>query len=187
TNVDYNAVKEAGCSFVIIRVRYFYSEITMDDYFRENIKNATEAGLDVGVYFYTTDNTQDGVREHARWIAEQVKGYELQMPVAFDWEEFANFQNYHMSIKDINDVYAAFADEIEKCGYKAMLYSSKNFLGNIWSEETKASHPVWLAHFVDETDYDGEYAIWQASAYGHIPGINGDVDMDIQYLDKKLD
>lgn len=187
TDVDYNAVKAAGCSFVIIRVGYFYSEIKMDDYFRENIKNATEAGLDVGVYFYTTDNTQEGVREHARWIAEQVKGYDLQMPVAFDWEEFANFQKYHMSIKDINDVYMAFADEVEKCGYKAMLYSSKNFLGNIWNEETKASHPVWLAHFIDETDYDGEYAIWQASAYGHIPGINGDVDMDIQYLDKKLD
>jgi GH25 family lysozyme M1 (1,4-beta-N-acetylmuramidase) len=186
TNVDYNAVKAAGCSFVIIRVGYFYSEITMDDYFHDNIKNATDAGLDVGVYFYTTDNTQEGVREHARWIAEQVKGYELQMPVAFDWEEFANFQKYHMSIKDINDVYAAFADEIEKCGYSAMLYSSKNFLYNIWSEETKSSHPVWLAHFIDRTDYDGEYAIWQASAYGHIPGINGDVDMDIQYLDKKL-
>ena len=186
TNVDYNAVKAAGCSFVIIRVGYFYSEIKMDDYFRENIKNATDAGLDVGVYFYTTDNTQEGVREHARWIAEQVKGYDLQMPVAFDWEEFANFQKYHMSLKDINDVYAAFADEIEKCGYKAMLYSSKNFLYNVWNNETKSSHPVWLAHFIDRTDYDGEYAIWQASAYGHIPGINGDVDMDIQYLNKSL-
>ncbi len=67
-----------------------------------------------------------------------------------------------------------------------MLYSSKNFLNNIWSERTKSSTPVWLAHFVDETDYDGEYAIWQASAYGHIPGINGDVDMDIQYLNKPI-
>ena len=92
-----------------------------------------------------------------------------------------------MSIKDLNDIYAAFADELEKNGYSAMLYSSRNFLLNFWSEKTKASHPVWLAHFVDETNYEGEYAIWQASAYGRIPGIAGDVDMDIQYLDKKLD
>ena len=91
-----------------------------------------------------------------------------------------------MSIKDLNDIYAAFADEMEKCGYSAMLYSSKNFLNNFWSERTKASHPVWLAHFVDETDYEGDYAIWQASAYGHIPGIVGDVDMDIQYMNKSL-
>lgn len=187
TNVDYKAVKDAGCSFVIIRIGYFYSQITMDDYFRDNIKNATDAGLDVGVYFYTTDNTEAGAREHARWIAEQLDGRKLDFPVAFDWEEFTNFQQYGMSIRDINHIYAAFADEMEKQGYSAMLYSSKNFLNNIWSEKSKASHPVWLAHFVDETDYCGEYAIWQASAYGHIPGINGDVDMDIQYLDKPLD
>lgn len=186
SDVDFNAVRDAGCSFVMIRVGYYYSQITLDDYFKENLKRATDAGLDVGVYFYTTDNTIEGVREHARWIVEQLGGHKLQMPVAFDWEEFANFQKYGMNRQDINDVYAAFADEIRKHGYTPMLYSSKNFLGNIWNERTKALAPVWLAHFVDSTDYTGEYAIWQASAYGHIPGITGDVDMDIQYLDKAI-
>ena len=186
TNVDYNAVRDAGCSFVIMRIGYYYSQITMDDYFRQNIENATAAGLDVGVYIYTTDNTEEGAREHARWIVEQLGGRKLDFPVAFDWEEFGNFQKYGMSIKDLNDIYAAFADELEKNGYSAMLYSSRNFLLNFWSEKTKASHPVWLAHFVDETNYEGEYAIWQASAYGRIPGIAGDVDMDIQHLDKKI-
>ena len=186
TDVDYNAVRDAGCSFVMIRIGYYYSEVTMDDYFRANLEKATAAGLDVGIYFYTTDNTIESAREHARWIAEQLDGQKLELPVAFDWEEFTNFQKYGMSIHDLNEVYLAFADEIENCGYSAMLYSSKNFLNNFWSERTKSSHPVWLAHFVDETNYDGEYAMWQASAYGHIPGIRGDVDMDIQYIDKKL-
>lgn len=186
SDVDYNAVRDAGCSFVMIRVGYYYSEVTLDDYFKANLEKATAAGLDVGVYFYTTDNTIDGAREHARWIAEQLGGHKLQMPVAFDWEEFANFQKYGMSIKDINDIYEAFADEIRKCGYTPILYSSKNFLNNIWSEHSKSIAPVWLAHFVDSTDYTGEYAIWQASAYGHIPGINADVDMDIQYMNKPI-
>ncbi len=186
SDIDYNAVRDAGCSFVMIRVGYYYSEITLDDYFKQNLENATAAGLDVGVYFYTTDNTIDGVREHARWIVEQLNGYKLQMPVAFDWEEFANFQKYGMSIKDINDIYEAFADEVRKCGYTPILYSSKNFLNNIWSEHSKSIAPVWLAHFVDSTDYTGEYAIWQASSTGNIPGINGNVDMDIQYMDKSI-
>lgn len=186
SDVDYNAVRDAGCSFVMIRVGYYYSEVTMDDHFRANLENAKKAGLDVGVYFYTTDNTIEGVREHARWIVEQLDGQQLELPIAFDWEEFANFQQYGMSIHDLNEIYLAFADEVEKCGYSAILYSSKNFLNNFWSERTKASHPVWLAHFVDETNYDGEYAMWQASAYGHIPGIRGDVDMDIIYPGKGL-
>jgi len=187
TDVDYNAVRDAGCSFVMIRIGYYYSEVKMDDYFRANLENAVKAGLDVGLYFYTTDNTIEGAREHARWIADQLNGQKLDLPVAFDWEEFANFQKYGMSIHDLNEVYLAFADEIENCGYSSMLYSSRNFLNNFWTERTKASHPVWLAHFVDETNYDGEYAMWQASAYGHIPGIHGDVDMDIIYSGKGLD
>ena len=187
SNIDFDAVREAGCSFVIIRVGYFYNRVKLDDYFSRNLKNAKEAGLDVGIYFYTTDRDEDEVREHVRWIAEQLDGENLDLPIAFDWEEFATFQEYGMSIRNLNDVYAAFADEVIRQGYKPMLYSSKNFLNTVWSEKSKQLSPVWLAHYVDETNYEGEYAIWQASAYGHIPGIDGDVDMDIQYKNKKTD
>lgn len=186
-DVDYKAVREAGCTFVIIRVGYFYSKVKPDDFFQQNLKNAKAAGLDVGVYFYTTDRSEEEVREHVCWITEQLDGEKLDLPIVFDWEEFSHFQEFGMSIRDLNDVYAAFADEVRKQGYQPMLYSSKNFLNSIWSEYTKRSSPVWLAHYVDETNYEGEYAIWQASAYGRIPGIDGDVDMDIQYLQKKLD
>ena len=185
-DVDYNAVRDAGCSFVIIRVGYCYNEPKLDDCFRQNLKNAAAAGLDVGVYFYTTDNSEEGAREHARWIIEQLDGQKLDLPIVFDWEEFSHFQKYGMSIRDLNDVYAAFADEVIKQGYKPMLYSSKIFLETIWSKTTKQSTPVWLAHYTGETTYEGEYAIWQQSAYGRIPGIAGDVDMNIQYLNKSL-
>ena len=186
-DVDYNAVRDAGCSFVIIRAGYYYSQITPDSYFRQNLRNAKAAGLDAGIYFYTTDRTEDGVREHVRWLTEQLEGQKLDLPIAFDWEEFARFQKYGISIRHLNDVYAAFADEVNKQGYQPMLYSSKIFLETIWSERMKQTAPVWLAHYVNETNYEGEYAIWQASAYGRIPGINGDVDMDIRYLNQKIE
>ena len=186
-DVDYEAVRDAGCSFVIIRVGHFYSRIKPDNYFRQNLKNASAAGLDVGVYFYTTDRDVEEVREHVSWITEQLDGQKLDLPIAFDWEEFAQFQQYGMSIRKLNDVYAAFADEVTKQGYKPMLYSSKIFLETIWSEKSKQTAPVWLAHYVDETTYKGEYAFWQESAYGRIPGIAGDVDMDIQYLNQTAD
>ena len=180
-DVDFNAVKNAGCSFVIIRMGYYYGTTKTDEYYRSNFKKAKEAGLDVGVYFYTTDNSEAGARERADWIAEQLGGEKLELPVAFDWEEFGGFQEYNMSIHDLNQYYLAFSDQMSKHGYSTMLYSSKNFLNNFWSESTKSASPVWLAHFVDETDYTGDYAIWQASCYGRIPGINGDVDMNILY------
>ena len=186
-DIDFDAVRDAGCSFVIIRIGTYYDAIKMDDYFRINLEHAAAAGLDVGIYYYTTDRSVDGIKEHARWITDQLDGQELDFPIVFDWEDFSSFQEYGMSIRDLNDLYEVFADEMESYGYSAMLYSSKNFLNNFWSEKTKASHPVWLAHYTDETDYAGNFSIWQASAYGRIPGIAGDVDMDIQYLDMPMD
>lgn len=188
-DVDYNKVRDAGCEFVIMRIGSYYSEVALDSYFEKNIKNASAAGLDVGVYFYTTDTTEAGVREHARWIVKQLGGQKLDFPVAFDWESFSNFQQYEMSLNDLNNLYAAFADELEKNGYSAMLYGSKNRMNTVWSEKSKAAGPVWLAHYKNldgQTDYDGDYSIWQASSIGRIPGINGDVDMDIQYLDMPI-
>ena len=180
-NIDFNAVKNAGCDFVIIRIGYYYDHIVTDDYFRQNLNNARAAGLPVGIYFYTTDNSESGVRQHARWIADMLGGTPLDFPVAFDWEEFGNFQQYHMSINDLNNYYLAFADEMNKCGYSAMLYSSKNFFVNFWNETVKASTPNWLAHYVDSTDYTGKYSIWQASCAVKIDGIAGNVDMNVLY------
>jgi GH25 family lysozyme M1 (1,4-beta-N-acetylmuramidase) len=158
---------------------YYGSDIVMDDYYMQNMANATAAGLDVGVYFYTADNTEEGARERARWIVEQPDGRKLDYPIAFDWEEWSTFQEYGMNIRDLNNVFEAFCDEVEKSGYTAMLYSSKNFLESVW--ENYGDHPVWLAHYTDETDYEGDFALWQASAYGRIPGIGGDVDMNIRF------
>lgn len=183
-DIDFQAVKNAGCSFVIMRIGHYYDKITMDDYYLSNMKKAKESGLDVGIYIYTTANTEAEIRENAKWISEQLNGQKLDFPVAFDWENFANFQKYEMSIHDLNNYFKIFSEELEKSGHNAMLYSSKNFLNNFWYEHKE--YPKWLAHYTDETDYAGEYDMWQMSCYGRIDGIAGDVDFNILYTDKKL-
>lgn len=181
-DVDFEAVKNAGCEFVIIRMGYFYDEITLDDWYAENIRKAREAGLEVGVYFYTTVNTADEVKELAEYIAEQLDGQELDFPIAFDWEEFTTFQEHGLSIHGLNELFNLFCSEMEKYGYSGMLYSSKNFLNNFWINNY--NQPVWLAHFVDETDYTGDYFMWQGSSTGLIDGIDGYVDMNVLYTDR---
>lgn len=181
-DIDFEAVKAAGCSYVIMRIASFYDEMAMDSYYQANMSAAKAAGLDVGVYFYTTDHDANTLREHAAWIAEQLDGQELDFPVVFDWESFSNYQQYNMSIHELNELFEVFAEEMEGYGYSAMLYSSKNFLNNFWyAHET---HPIWLAHYTDETDYDGDYVMWQATSCGRIDGIAGDVDFNILYTDR---
>ncbi|MBQ8296197.1 MAG: glycoside hydrolase family 25 [Ruminococcus sp.] len=183
-DIDFEAVKNAGCSFVIMRIGSYYDEAALDSYYTANMAAAKAAGLDVGVYIYTTANTEDEVKANAQWIAELLGGQELDFPVVFDWESFSNFQQYEMSIHDLNSLFVLFADEMEQYGYSSMLYSSKNFLNNFWYEHSE--YPIWLAHYTDQTDYTGEYAMWQMSCYGRIDGIAGDVDLNILYTDKPM-
>ena len=67
---------------------------------------------------------------------------------------------------------------MEKAGYEGMLYSSKYYLENVWFDH---KYPVWLAHYTNKTNYQGEYKVWQMCNNGRIPGISGDVDINIMY------
>ena len=184
-DIDFEAVKKAGCEFVIIRIGFSSGDGTVatpDNRFRENLKKAKAAGLKTGVYIYSYDRNESMVRGTARWILQKLKHEKLDLPVAFDWEEFGQFQKYKMNFRDLNAMYDAFADELSKGGYECMLYSSKNYLEDVWADTDK--RPVWLAHYTDDTDYEGPYMIWQASSTGRIDGIKGDVDMDIMFEKK---
>lgn len=84
----------------------------------------------------------------------------------------------NVSLYKFNEIADSFLEEIEKNDYMPMLYSSKNYLENIWDS---GKYKVWLAHYTDKTNYEGEYYIWQMCSDGRIDGINGDVDIDILY------
>ena len=181
-DIDFEAVKKSGCEFAIIRLGYYDFEYTLDSYFKQNIKAAKEAGLKVGVYIYTMANTEEEIKENTKWLNEQLDGEELDLPVVFDWEEFSNFQEFEMSIHDLNGLYELFDKEMQSYGYSTMLYSSKNFLDNFWYSHEE--HPVWLAHYTDETDYSGDYVMWQMCSNGSVDGIEGGCDVDILYKDR---
>lgn len=180
-DIDFNAVRNAGCSFVLMRIGSGADSISKDQYYDNNIQNATTAGLDVGVYFYSTASTQEEARFQADWIASELNGRPLQFPVVFDWESFNHFQNYGMSLKDLNNLYDAFADQLAQHGYASMLYSSKSKLETVWKTENR---PIWLAHYVNNTNYGGNYSIWQQSNHGRIDGISEEVDFNILYTDR---
>lgn len=180
-NINYQKVKDAGVEFVIIRIGFGHNkkgELVVDKQFKNNLKNAKAAGLKVGIYFYSYANTIDKVKEQVKWINDNLEGQTLDLPIAFDWEDWSSFNSYNMSLIDIRLVAKAFISETEKYGYKGMLYSSKYYLEKIWGIN---KYDTWLAHYTDKTTYTGKYYIWQLSNRGKVNGISGDVDLDILY------
>ncbi|MBQ7171339.1 MAG: hypothetical protein IJR89_03565 [Clostridia bacterium] len=177
--IDFERVAAAGCEFVIIRIGGYADGLFEDPYYRANIRGAKKAGLKVGVYWYSEENGPAAVREHAAYLYELLDGEELDLPVFFDWEDFLWFETYRMSLRDLNEMFLAFREEAEARGCRAALYNSKYYLGLLWNDAVKEGG-VWLAHYVDETSYTGEYFLWQ-QGIGRIDGIDGDVDYDVFY------
>jgi GH25 family lysozyme M1 (1,4-beta-N-acetylmuramidase) len=179
--INFDKVKAEGVEFVLMRLCRYDGEFVKDDYFERNYKEAKKAGLQVGAYFYTTDNDEEKLRSHMKWIGEQLDGRELDFPLVFDWESWNRVQRYHLSIEGLNQLMDVFAEEAESFGYDAMLYGSKYYLDIIWGRRN--DYPVWVAQYKSYTDYEGDYEIWQSTNIGRINGIAGDVDFDVWYLD----
>lgn len=180
--IDFGQVAAAGCEFVIIRIGgYSAGELFEDPYFAYNIKYAKAAGLKVGVYWYSEENSAALVRENAEYLYALLDGAALDFPIFFDWEDYVDFEDYQMSMRDLNEMFLAFREQAEARGYQAALYNSKNFLDKLWSEEV-TDGGVWLAHYIAQTDYEGRYFLWQ-QGLGRIAGVSGDVDVDVFYPD----
>ncbi len=182
-DIDFSKLKSAGVEFVIIRIGSstgINGENFIDSKFIQNIKNANSVGIPVGVYFYSYANSVDKAISDAKWIIENIKDYKVELPIAFDWENWGSFNTYELSFFGLTNMAKGFMDTVKDAGYDAMLYSSKTYLENIWMS---VDYPVWLAHYTKNTNYAGDYSYWQICSNGRVDGINGDVDIDIRYID----
>lgn len=180
-DIDFKKVKKAGAEFVIMRMAVSNGpddEIGLDSKFKQNLKNAKKAGLKIGVYVYTSPATVKEVKKQAEFIVKELDGTKLDFPIAYDFENWEDVSKLKLNIHDLTNMMDEFYKIVNEEGYEVMLYSSKKYLESVWGV---VDYPVWLAHYVDQTSYQGEYIMWQMTNEGKIDGIDTDVDIDIYY------
>jgi GH25 family lysozyme M1 (1,4-beta-N-acetylmuramidase) len=179
-NIDFEAVKNAKAEFIMIKAggSYIDGELYTDPYFITNIENALKNNLDVGVYFYSNANTIEQAQKEIDYVLDLIKDYDIKLGIAFDWENFTDFNTYNISFHTLNKMATKFLEETKNKGYKPLLYSSKYYLENIWN----LNYDTWVAQYADNNTYQGDYVMWQQCSDGKIDGILGYVDIDIMYL-----
>lgn len=184
-NLDWSAIKNAGVEFAILRAAYRgylpKGTLVRDAKFAEYIRNAQAYGIPVGAYIYSQAITTDEAVEEANYILNIVRGYSLDMPIVFDYE-FAGvktgrldsaWRNGELNKTKMTDITLAFCNTIKSAGYDAMVYANKTFLSKNIDHEVieNAGYDVWLAHYTKNTNYTGDFKIWQYTSTGRIPGI----------------
>ncbi len=183
-NVDWNKVKEAGVQFVIIRCGYRGSKtgvLVEDPYFRQNIKEAKEAGLKVGVYFFTQAINQAEAVEEASMVLSLTEGYELDYPIFIDTEGSGGRADTLDAVTR-TAVCEAFCETVEQAGQEAGVYASRNWYYNNVDDDVLSRYTIWVAEYRKEPLYTGRYDIWQYTSSGQIDGIDGRVDLNLSYI-----
>jgi len=186
TNVDWATVKASGIEYAIIRVGYRGSAtgvLVEDPYFKQHIKGATEAGLKVGVYFFTQAITKAEAVEEASMALELTKGYNLAYPIFIDTERVSgNARANNLDKATRTEIVDAFCKTIQSAGKKAGIYASRSWYNNQLDMSKLNNYYIWVAQYNTECTYAGRYDIWQYTETGKVPGIEGNVDLNISYM-----
>lgn len=187
-DVDWDAVKDAGIEFVIIRLGYRgYGQagtLCLDKKFLQNIEGAQAQGLDVGVYFFAQAVNEAEAVEEAEFVLRYLEGYELQLPVVYDPESIlddtARTDDVTGEQFTLNTL--AFCERIKEAGYEAMVYSNMLWEAYKLDLAQLSDYPIWYADYelLPQTPY--RFSFWQYTNTGRVAGIIGDVDYNIQLI-----
>lgn len=193
--IDWAKVKAAGIDYAFVRVGYrgysagTLSESTKDSYYETNMKNATAAGIKVGVYIFSQAITVEEAKEEADYILDHLGNYKISMPLIMDYEyvsgttDGGRLKTANLTKEQATAICKAFCKRIKDAGYTPMVYANKSMLENQLdaSKLTGTGYRIWLANYTTATAYTGEYDFWQYSSSGKVDGISGNVDMNFYY------
>ncbi len=183
--INWQAVAGDGIDFAILRLGYRgYTEggLFLDQTFENNLRGALDAGLEVGVYFFSQAVTPEEAEAEAAYILNAIEGCEITGPIAFDWEPIAPGNNARTDGLD-NDVLTrcanAFCAKIEGAGYTPAVYFNQSLGYLRYDLRELTGYELWLAEYDTKPDFYYHFDLWQYTHTGRVAGIEGDVDLNL--------
>ena len=188
--IDWQQVASAGIEFAIIRLGnrgYNSGTLNADAYAQENLRGAKQAGLKVGAYFFSQAISVAEAREEAAFALNVLKGVALDLPLVFDWEyvnEEARTAN--VDARTLTDMTKAFCRDVELMGQKSMVYFNSSQARDLLQLQELQEYPWWLAMYDITMEFPCKVDLWQYTNTGSVPGIEGNVDINLMFTDYGL-
>ena len=189
--VDWQALKDSGFEFAFIRLGYRgYGQegrICLDREFHRNIQNAQAVGFDVGVYFFAQAVNEEEALEEANFVLQNLEGYTLQLPVVYDPESILDDEarTDNVSGEQFTKNTEVFCSAVADAGYDPMIYANMLWEAFELDLEELSEYPLWYADYepVPQTPY--HFRFWQYTNQGQVPGITGNIDLNIEMVPKE--
>lgn len=180
--IDWAKVKAAGYRGAMIRVLGNRAgEPYVDPNFEANYAGATAAGLDVGAYYYTKATIKELADKELSMLRSVLAGKTFAMPIAVDVEDGLLTV---LSKQSLTDLVAYELGEVEKMGFYAQLYTYTSFANSYLDMARLAGRwDVWLADYTGNAPkVSFKYNAHQHTSKGSVPGISGNVDLNVTTL-----
>ena len=184
--IDWEKVKDSGIEFAIIRLGYRgygkAGKLVEDEYAQDNLKGATEVGLPIGAYFFSQALSIEEADEEIEYMLEILGDYELEMPIILDWEiPVDTARTANMDARTLTDIQLHFCSVMEEKGYQPMVYFNWSMSSRLLKLSELEDYPFWLAFYQDRMTYPYKVEMWQYTDRGRVPGIEGNVDLNIYF------
>lgn len=184
-DIDWQQVKDAGVEFVMIRAAfrgYGNGELYEDPKAQANYQGAKEAGLKVGAYIFSQAISVEEAQAEARYVMDITKDWVLDMPLVYDWECLADdYRTVNVDARMLTDYTIAFCETVEAAGHDPMIYFNPNQSRKQMYLEELTEYGFWLAMYTDQMDYPYKVDMWQYTNEGSVPGISGNVDINLYF------
>ena len=188
--IDWNAVAASGVEFAYIRAGYrgyVDGGIFADERLDANARGAREAGLEIGLYFFSQAISPEEAAEEAKWLLDAAQSYDVTLPLAFDWEAQTDTgedtpRTEGMLGGEMTRCAAAFCETIRGAGYTPAVYANRWMGYYDYNLSKLPDAALWISAPGTRDDFYYAHAIWQYTYEGSVPGIEGAVDRDLRYL-----
>lgn len=130
-----------------------------DSKFERHYREARNAGLHIGFYYYTICTTTTDARNNANHFADLIAGKEYDLPCYMDVEDPAQFL---LSPRALTDVIKTFCDTLIDRGHYSGLYTGGSaWLNNMYPSELNI-YANWIAWWRSKWPSEaGDIGMWQ--------------------------
>lgn len=182
--VNWEQVKAAGYQFAMLCAGYGFG--TLDSQFQRNAAQCNRIGLPVGVYWFCYATSPEAAQREADSCINAISTHRLDCPICYHigqyTVEYVSQRGVTMTPSLACQIVESFCNRIEAQGYYPMFYSNRNFINTHLTPSLLNRYPLWYAHY--SNTFDGtDCGIWQYTNQGQTPGIIGNVDLNILFVD----
>ena len=189
-DIDWAQVKESGVDFAMIRVGCEARKTATSCWtpsLRKTLPGATEAGLQVGVYFYSKAINAQEAEEEATFVLEQIRLYSVTYPVGIYWEYSTNedgsmnqsARTIQCNGDQVTDVIEAFCNKVKQSGRTPCYYASKTMAYDTPGPGQASGFDLWYAEYRSQPSFYYDFKMWQYTEEGNVPGISQKVPLTL--------